>query len=795
MFHHTSPGCLLIALVFLFGLPQVLPAQNYVLQGTVRDQDENPLEAVTVTIPDLHKGTLTGKDGAFRIGQIPPGTFTVAFSRIGYAGARQEVAFAGKAQQVELNVQLRQSNLQLETVTITGTPNVSDPLTSPQEVDAISGARKLEVQQTSLGETVKGIAGVSSINTGSQTGKPVIRGLSGNRIRVLTDGFPMDFQQYGVRHMPPIDPLMFERLEVVQGPSSILYGSDAMGGAINAIPRRIPEANLETPFAFGEAYTEFNTNNNEWATGAVFESAAGPWGLTGGIVKRSAGNMQVPDVPTADEVENPAAPKFTDELDHTDFDQLNAMAGLGYTKDFGHIHAHYLRWENEHNFLLPNGAGLGQRIINNTLDLKGVFPLSDGFILKPSFAFNSNRRQSNAGGDTRDQLPGDGNAHLDLKVQSATGRLIGKHNLLDILRGQIGLEYQFLDQTTQGVNEPLAPSAEIWNFSAFFFENLRLNNWTFSFGLRYDYRDQASSPNEQLNLPDFENGETEDVLTQNYSVLSGNFGLNYRFNEHLAASASFARGFRAPSIFNLHADGVHGGIAAFQIGAPDLDPEFSLNTDLSLKWRSDRVSVTLTGYRNAINDYIFLVNTGAFSEAGPPILRTVQGDAELIGGHMSAKAQLLDWLQVRGAYQLVRGENEDEDLTQVDDLPLLPADRITGQLRLTGKQIGPFNRPHFRLGIEHARNKEAAGRYEPFWQFGQEELFPFGVASTDAYTLMDLGLGFNLPFYDRSLYVDLSVQNLLNEDYRDFLNTYKGYALNPGRNVKMKVSVPIGNKE
>lgn len=787
--------CSLLATICLISItPETSAADDLqgAVKGTVTDINGEPLPGVNVTFPQLNRGMSTKADGSFLIQNIPSGTYIISFSFIGYSSQTRRVAITDEETNT-LNITMKRQALDIETITVTGTAYASDPLTTPADIDVIAGAEKFASQKASLGASLDELAGVSTISTGSNIGKPVIRGLSGNRVRVLDDGTAMDFQQFGIRHGPNVDPFISERIEVVRGAASVQYGSDALGGAVNVISNSIPNAIDENPFIDAQLLGEYAANNSEWTGGIHLDGASGGWGFTSTLIRRSAGNIHVPDVKTFDETNDPSAPKFSGELDNTDYDQLNGSFGIGYQSGFGQITAEYTRWKNEHNFLLPNGLGLGQNLENDTYQVKGNLPLGDGFILKPNFTFTRNLRQSNPeGADAlpRDQLPESGRAHLDILLDSYTGKAELKHPEVGPFAGTIGLEYNYQDQATRG-EEALTPSGTINNFGAFVFEKAELGDFTLSVGLRIDRRTQEVQPNEELNLPDASAGETADVLSQEYTEFSGSIGSTYQFTEQFAVAANIGRGFRAPSFFDLHAYGEHGGVAAFQVGDPNLEPERSLNTDLSVRWRSSSVTAKVTGYRNLIKNYIFLVNTGEFADggSGSPILESGQGNARLIGIDASMQAQLAPWLQIDGTFETVKGENIDDDIESVDDLPLLPATKLSGGVKLISNDIGSIRQPFFRIGIEHVFDKEAAGRYEPFWQFGPE--FPFGRASTNAYTLLNASLGFNLGLWNRPISFNLQARNILDEAYRDFLDTYKGYALNPGRSVSVRVKVPF----
>lgn len=774
------------------------PAQSQTasVEGTVTDTNGKPLPGVNVALPDLKKGTSTTPDGTYNITELPAGTHSITFSFVGYNTTTQQITLEeGEVQ--TLDISLTRETLQTETVTVTGTPYESDPLTTPADVDVLTGDTKFTRQQTSLGGSLDELAGISTISTGSQTGKPVIRGLSGSRIRVLDDGTAMDYQQYGVRHGPNVDPFTSERIEVVRGAASVQYGSDALGGAVNVISNPLPEATDEEPFLQGETLGEFSSNNDELAGGVHLNGAVNRWGFTSTLIRRSAGNMTAPDVPTFQESDDTSAPKFSGELNHTDYDQLNGSLGIGYQTGIGQLTAEYTRWENEHNFLLPNGKGLGQNLENNALQIEGDLDLANGFTLNPQFTYSQNLRQSNPGGDDarpRSELPDKGYAHLDILLDSYTAKTELKHPGIGPFSGTLGLEYKYQDQETRGT-EPLVPSANIQNIAAFVFEQAELDNLTLSLGARFDARNQEAKPHPELNLPDYEAGETDDVLDQSYFEFSGSVGATYQFTEQLALAANIGRGFRAPSLFNLHVDGVHGGIAAYQVGNPYLDSEYSLNTDLSLRWRANKVQAKATVYRNAIDNYMFLVNTGDFvgsDNNGPPVLEFVQGNARLFGGNADITAQVLPWLQLSGTFETVEGRNIDENISEVDELPLLPPTRLSGKIKIMRPSLGKIENSFLSLGVQYTSSKDAAGRYEPFWQFGNAPQFSdFGVASTDAYTLVNATVGVDIPLWDRPISLQISGKNLLDEAHRDFLDTYKGYALSPGRNITLRIKVPF----
>lgn len=769
------------------------------VEGTVTTEDGMPLPGVQVVDPALQRGTTTGADGQYRIDRLPTGTHTLEYRFVGYQTAVREVSLeAGET--VEMNVVLRSRVLQTEGVTVTGTARARSTLRAPQDVDVMQPEQLQTRRGAALGDMLEdNVGGVSSIQTGSQAGKPVLRGLSGNRIVLLKDGIAQEFYQFGVRHFPTTNASEAERVEVVRGASSILYGSDALGGAVNVISKPAPTTGVEALDVGGSASTQYYTNNNEWAAAIDLQAAQGNVGWRVGTERRVGHNFHTPEVPTFFETGNGGTfgdPKYTGEVPFTGFDQWSAYGQVGIQGDFGTMQLHGDYWANAHDFILPDGGpkgnpenpprGLGQNLEHSNVVAKGNL-VADGFVLKPRLSWQRSVRQSGAPGTALQDIRANGglggfNYPLDLKTDIFTGRLEAAHPAVGAMSGTLGAEVQHQDADTRGPAE-LQPSARTWNTGVFVFEDIDLDPVTLSFGGRLDVRTVEAVPNERTTDPD--------ALENTYTTLSGAVGASYAFGNGFALASNLSSGFRAPSIFELYASGVHGGVAAFQVGNPDLEPERSYSVDLSLRVRRDRVTAEVTGYVNYITNYVFLENTQETNEgSGLPVFAADQTDATIPGVEATVEWSVQSWLQVGGSTAVLDGTG---DMLGAEggegELPLLPANTVTGFVRWVPEGTDRIQNPHLKINWKHAFDKDAAGRFEPFSQFDGGFGPPFGTASTQAYSVVNiearttLELGFGAP-----LTLTIGVDNLLDETYRDFLDTYKGYALSPGRDVQLSLS-------
>jgi iron complex outermembrane receptor protein/hemoglobin/transferrin/lactoferrin receptor protein len=477
--------------------------------------------------------------------------------------------------------------------------------------------------------------------------------------------------------------------------------------------------------------------------------------------------------------------------------------------DFGTIQLYGDYWQNAQNFLLPSGGpddanpdnppvdGLGQNLEHSNVAAKGTI-IAGRFVLKPRLSWQRSVRQSAPGtGDvTLDDIRAGGGLGgfdypLDLKTDIYTARLEAAHPALGPVSGTVGAEVQHQDADTRGPAE-LQPSARTWNVGVFAFEEARFDALTLSAGARLDVRTIEAVPNERTT--------DADLLDNAYTTASGAVGASYEVLDGVVLATNLSTGFRAPTVFELYASGVHGGVAAFQRGDPTLDPERAYTADLGVRVRRDRLTAEVTGYVNAIQNYIYLANTGDTQGpdgTGLPIYAAAQTDALLTGVEAQVTVRAQPWLQVGAESSVVEGTGDGlgtDGTTGDGDVPLLPAPTAGGFVRLLPADQGPLVNPRLEVRAHRAFEQQAAGRFEPFAQFddlpgGPNP--PFGTASTRAYTRLDVSAQGTLEGLGVPLTLRIGVRNLLDAAYRDFLDTYKGYALSPGRDVRLTLSTRL----
>ncbi len=717
-------------------------AQANTLFGSISDDSERGLASATVSIPALRRGTVTDETGSYRITGVPQGVYTVAFSLIGYASETRTVNLDQPEQ--EMNVMLHVSSLPLRGVTVTATPQPSSPLESSQATTSVSGRQLDRNRGATVMKSIESTPGVALYTTGAGIAKPVIRGLTSQRVLVVADGVRQEGQQWGDEHAPEIDAMNVERIEVVRGPASVLYGSDAVGGVVNVIPKELPSAEEGATQLSGEITGNAFSNNSQGAGAlSLFGAQAGGLGYHGSISGRSADDIRTPD----------------GELFNSGGRETNGSGKVGWrgpaalaSIDYGHFDS---RMEIHEDPAEGEGETPFQKVTHDRIHGHGLVPLTHSRI-ELDAGWQRNNRGEFEHAEASEPV-------LDLILKTVTGDLRIHHNPVKILNGTIGLAV--MSQSNESIAEvKLIPDYDLTNWAGYLYEEARLDKVTLSAGARVDARTLDVADNEELGV---------DAQTRDYTAFTATGGIVVRAAPGVALTVAIGRAWRAPTAFELFVDGVHEGTIRYEIGDPELEPEISLNVEGGVRYITPDISIEASAFHNAIDQFIYLSPTGEVDpESGFGIYQNRQADAVLTGAEVFVEAVATKWLAVRGGVDLVRGSNEDTGLP----LPLLPANRFRIGASLTHERIGPALSPYASVDIKIAADQSRIEEFE---------------TETNGYTLVHLGAGLELPMETHRVRIDAEVENVFDESYRDHLSRYKEYALNPGRNVSLKVSVPF----
>lgn len=693
-----------------------------------------------------------------------------------------------------LSVFTLQAN-ELSTVVISASPvHHHSTFEVPSQVDHLEGGAKELKESASLGEMLEEIVGVNNQKTGSQSGKPVIRGLTSNRVKVVSNGMTTDYQAYGTRHNPNIDPFLAERIEVIRGPSSVLYGSEAMGGVVNVLA---PSFLKQDDFT-GEVRTEMNSNNSEWHTGVKVKARSGAWMLNLGGSLREGDSFKTGAADAWQAGQNNDRALFTGEVPFTNFKNQTGELGLGYEADWGTVVARYSDWQSKQNYLGVHKEGAqwqaestGQILKNQQTQLNAELFMIENWVIKPSWSHTRNTREASHELPFETMAVEKGTDHyLDLLVVRDDLKLAIEHPEFKGFAGEIGFEWSQKNQTLRSGH--LTPTAEATSQAVYLFEEADIQNWVIQLGARYD-QTTINAPVNGRNNAEFTHVFNANNNERDFSVFTSSLGATYKINSNWATAINLAQGFRAPTIFELYAGGTHGGVQAYQLGNPDLKEETSLNADWSVRWQTEQAGATATVYNNQIDNYIYLSRTGNYVDedsedctAGDAgcydEMKNQQTNGQIQGFELSGWMQWNRQFKTQAALEIIQGR----DTNNSRDLPLMPANNIRLKTEYSFGQLGVLQQNTLGIQAKFVDAKKSAGSYEPFSQFDNTL---YGSASSKAYQLWDVEYTAKLPIDQYQLGLQFKVENLFDTAYRDFLDTYKGYALGMGRNIKLSANM------
>lgn len=721
----------------------IAPAAADSVHGVVSDSAGRPLAGVGVLLAELSRSATTGTTGEFAFGGVPGGTYTLVFRHPGFAPLARRIDVPGAT---DVRVVLHASIVELDAVTVTATRAPGDPLAAPLPTATLGASALAREYRVSLAHALEVLPGVRALTTGGEIGKPVIRGLSGARVLVLGNGNRLEDYSWSDEDGPSIETRLADRVEVIRGPASVLYGSDALGGVVNVIPEDVPDAHARTPLQGGvEAYTA--TNNHEFGSALHAAGATGGVGFLAGLVGRHSEALHTPVA----------------ELENTGFTALSGEAAVGTQGDWGKATARFTHYGGEFHLLeadtgsLPPPPPVGgkeegpvRKLTDDRVQMGGTFPVGR-LRLEAKGQWQRHWLAEVVEGDTASSEKG-----FDLLLNTTSLDLLAHHSAGARLAGTIGASGYYQTSATRGA-EPLVPGAAAAGAAAFAFEQLALSErWSALAGARVDLRRLDADSNADLGVG---------AQRRDYTAWSGDVGVVFRPVAGLALAANLGRAWRAPTLFELFTNGPHPGEARFEIGQADLVPEAGLNGDVSIRWQSDRVRGEIAAFSNRIDHFIYIAPTGTTQDS-LPVYRYAQADARLVGGEASLEVAAGNAVALSARADYVRGERR----TDGQPLPQIPPLRV-------------------KLGAEWHRGTGGAG-LDVDLVARQTRLSPFDQG-TAGYGLLDLFGSLAPRLGAQAFRVELQVRNVLNTRYRDFLSRYKAFALNPGRNIVLRVATDL----
>jgi len=741
---------------------------SYTISGKVFDEhDKEPLLYAEIYIKDLNKGAISDSVGKYKIENVCEGNYVLVCMHIGCDPVEKKISVP---KNLKVNFVLEHHTEELSNIEVNA-KRLEEELS--QQKNTITENDRDKNSGKNLGDVLKEISGITTLNTGNTIAKPVIHGLYGNRILTMNNGVRQEDQQWANEHAPNIDPFAIDKISVVKGSAAVQYGSDALGGVI-LLEQEEPNAKIE-----GNIYAIGNSNGKGGVLSANlrgFADKKNQWNYkVNGTIKRS-GDLNAPNY----------------NLSNTGVAEKNIFTYLQYKTWKRGLTLHYSLFNTNIGILRATHIG-------NTTDLANALESSEPYYIK-DFTYNiESPRQSimhqilkaeyfqrlKKGGKITFQYAAQLNARkefdmrrggrsnipaLDLNLQTHTADFTFQNTTPRKLNNKVGVSalYQKNYNVPGTGFRPILPNYDAYSAGAFILERYKKNKWEFEAGARYDFK----FINAQINSRNNESSN-ETFSFHNVAVSLGSI---YSINENVTLRSNIGSAFRPPNIYELLSDGVHQSAASIEEGNINLKSEQSLKwiTTLSVTTFQKKIQIEVSPYVNAIKNYILLqpeqqarlTIRGAF-----PVFAYKQTNAVISGSDFDLKYNIIKQIAFTQRTSFLYGR----DLSTKDDLIFMPPVQFNNSITFQSGTIKNVENIYLTLNYVSVLMQ--------YW-------YPQGIdftAPPKGYGLFNIYTGIDLPFKTQRLSLIFQVDNVFNVVFRDYLNRFRYYADNMGRNFSLKI--------
>ena len=733
-----------ILIALFIGFSAFINAQNKI-SGKITDKDNNPIKGVNIFVSELHKSSETDENGAYSINNVPNGTIKITFTLLSFTSQNKTILVQNGEN--KLDIVLEPTLFQMDEVIVA----TSFHKLQSQNVMKVDHESIKSLQQkgaVTLIEGLETLPGISQISTGTSIGKPVIRGLSGNRVLVYSQGVRLENQQFGEEHGLGLNDAGVESVEIIKGPASLLYGSDALGGVLYFNPEKFAKSN-----AFEGDFSQ-----------KIFSNTLGSNSSLG--VKKSSENWKYL-VRGSNTIHSDYKIADGNRVTNTRFNETDLKTGIGYSNS---ILSTVLRYNfNKLDLGIPeNGIAEQssssateypkQAVTNHLLSLNSTLFFSTSK-LDIDFGFISNNRSEFEDSDV---------ANLKMKLNTLNYNL--KYHLPKA--GKLESIFGIQGMTQTNVNsgaEYLIPNAKTNDFGLFGTSNYEWNSNVLQAGIRFDNRNINTESYGILG----DEGSFE-ALAKSYNSFNCSLGYKTDLTKEFTLRVNVASGFRAPNLAELTSNGVHEGSNRYEIGNSNLATEQNVQTDLNLEYQNSHFEFFANGFFNKINNYIYL-NPSPTTIAGYDVFNYFQTDAMLYGGEFGLHfhPHPLDWLHFESSFETVTGENQSRGLGS-DFLPFFPANNWNNSMRAEFNIKNWLKDGYATLNVSNTFDQRKVSGFETY---------------SEGYTLVNLGIGGQINIGKTHFNFNLNGNNLFNKSYIAHLSRLKNDGIpNIGRNIVLGIN-------
>ncbi len=775
-----------------------------------------PLSGASIYIPDLQMGTTADASGNFVLHNIPAGTYLVQADYVGYKNNVKKVVLN---QNVKVDFALEISITEESEIVITGSSKATTIKRNPIPIVSVSKQYLEQNLSTNIIDAIARVPGVNAVTTGPNISKPFIRGLGFNRILTLYDGVRQEGQQWGDEHGIEVDQNTVDKVEVVKGPASLIYGSDAEAGVVNLLPPNPPPVGK----TIGDISSEYQTNNGLIAGSAMMAGNKNSITWMGRASFKTATNYQ---------------DKIDGRVYNTGFRELDFSGSAGINREWGYSHLGVSTFNDLQE--IPDGSrdSASRKFTKQITEIDTVRPIvSDAELRSYKITPLHQHIQHYRIYSANRFILGKSSLELNLAFQKSVREEFSHPQIpvpgLDLVLNTYSYDVKYFFQerngwsTTAGVNgmyqdndvtkgtEFVIPSYKQFDVGPFVFIKKTIDKLEVAGGLRYDVRQYNNSalytkpaPTTGFDTPVYGidtvgASNPFQAYKHTFSGASGSLGLSYRFSDKFSGKANIGRGYRSPNISEISANGVHPGTNSFQKGNLNFKPEFNLQEDIGMNYSTRHVTIDASVFDNNIQNYIFNQKVGS-SSGQNTVIDTFQfqaARAHLYGGELSIDIHPhpWDWLHFENSLSVVYGNNEGvKGQPKLSDsakyLPFIPPLHTFSELRANIKKVSPSIVNAFvkvQLEVYAAQNRA-------YLEANTE-------TPTPGYHLFNAGFGGDIANSKGKTIVTVIIlgDNLFNVAYQSHLNRLKYFEpypddprpyhgiYNMGRNFSLKLNFPL----
>ena len=770
--------------------------ESSLLSGKVLNEVGDSLPGASIIIHDANTGTFADASGHYSVKVPSARKYLVEVSFLGYSTAIDLITVKGLTQK---SFVLSKSAVEQDAVIVTGVSSATRLRQNPQPISILKRDELQRITSTNIIGSLSHVAGVNAVTTGPAIAKPFIRGLGYNRVVTINDGVKQEGQQWGDEHGIEVDDYSVQRIEVLKGPASLMYGSDALAGVIN-IQTLNPATEGST---IGSVLSEYQSNSN---LRGFFGNAAS--------TKRGFSWSVYGSYKAAADYKN----KYDGYVFNSKFLNKNFGGLIGYAGKWGHS---YLRVTNYHqkvgviegdrdpasgSFFKPIPGG-GETIATHH-DFRQTAPFvpyqniqhfkitSDNNYhvgrsrLDVALGYQRNQRQEF--GDADDLSTPE--AHFDLQTGTYALRLHLPYT--SNFKTSIGVTGMYQGNTNKA-EEAIIPNYRLFDAGLYGFTQYSYKKVNISGGLRVDNRHIESL---QMLTP---NGVKFSAFKRNFTNVSGSVGMSYEASSSVILKANVARGFRAPNLAELASNGAHEGTNRYEVGNSNLNSEVSTQFDAGIEINSEHISFTAGAFYNSIQNFLFYKRMLNMAGGDSMLVDVESGDllevfnfnqqnARLYGGefNIDIHPHPLDWLHFENTFSYTRARFS-APVGGSRNVPFIPAAKFISQLR-----------GRFMADRQTIRNLYVS--FEGDYTFSQNKAFTaFNTeTATAGYLLLNTAIGADVMSKKKTLFtLHLSINNMADVAYQSHLSrlkytdvnnaTGRQGVYNMGRNFAVKVNVPF----